>query len=109
MKIDDKIISYEISKYLPKSTPNETNKIEEKQLPGEQKAERKDQPEQDAIVNLSQASKEAQKIREIISSQPDVRENKVSALKERIESGRYKIDHEGVADKLVDAFIDELF
>ena len=109
MEIDDKIISYEISKHLPGSTPNETKKIQEKQVSDEQKIERTDQPEQDAIVNLSQASKEAQQIDEIISSQPDVREDKVSVLKERIDSGTYKVDHEGVADKLVDAFIDELF
>lgn len=109
MKIDDRIINYEISKHLPKSTPNETKKIEEKRLSGEQKVETKDQSEQDIIVNLSQASKEAQKIKETILSEPDVREDKVSALKEEIESGRYKIDHKRVADKLVDAFLDEVF
>ena len=109
MKIDDKIINYEISKYLSKSTPNATEKIAEKQLSDEQKVERKDRSEQDTVVNLSQASKEAQKIKEIILSEPDVREDKVSALKESIESGRYRIDHNGVADKLVDAFLDEIF
>jgi len=109
MKIDDRIINYEISKNLPKSTPNETKKIEEKRLSDEQKVETKDQSEEDTIVNLSQASKEAQKIKEAILSEPDVREDKVSALKEEIESGRYKIDHKRVADKLVDAFLDEVF
>jgi len=59
-------------------------------------------------VNLSQASKEAQKIKEIIASEPDVREDKVADLKERIESGRYTIDHAKVADKLVNELIDEL-
>ena len=109
MEIDDKIISYEISKYLPKSPPNTSEKIAEKQLSEERKVEEKDRSGQDTIVNLSQASKETQKIKEIISSEPDVREDKVSALKEEIESGRYKIDHKGVADKLVDDFMDELF
>ena len=111
MKIDDKIISYEISRYIPESTPNANEKIEEKQLSDKQKVEGKNgsgQDTQDTIVNLSQASKEAQKIKEIISSEPDVREDKVSALKEKIESGRYRIDHKRVADKLVDAFIDEI-
>jgi len=109
MEVDDKIISYEINKYLPKSTPKETEKADEKQLPDQQKAEREDRPGQDTVVNISQASKEAQRINEIISSEPDVREDKVSALKDKIESGRYEIDHEGVAEKLVDAFIDEVF
>ena len=108
MKIDDKTITYEISKYLSKPTPNETEKIEEKQLSDKQKVDANDRSGQDTIVNLSQASKEAQQIKEIISSEPDIREYKVAALKEKIESGRYKVDHNRVADKLVDAFLDEL-
>ena len=106
MKIDDKIINYEISKYLPNSRPNATEKIDEKGISNEQKVE--GSADQDAIVNLSQASKEAQKIEEIIASEPDVREDKVADLKERIESGRYTIDHAKVADKLVNELIDEL-
>jgi negative regulator of flagellin synthesis FlgM len=109
MKIDDKILNYEISKYLPKSTQNATEKIGEKPLSEEQKVEGSERPDQDTIVNLSQASREVQKIREIILSEPDVREDKVSDLKERIESGRYTIDHKAVADKLVNELIDDLF
>jgi negative regulator of flagellin synthesis FlgM len=105
MKIDDKI-SYEINKYLPNSPPNATEKIDEKGVSNEQKVE--GSADQDAIVNLSQASKEAQKIKEILASEPDVREDKVADLKERIESGRYTIDHAKVADKLVNELIDEL-
>ena len=108
MKIDDRILNYEISKYLPKSSPNTTEKIEEKQLSDKQKVEGNDRSEQDTIVNLSRAAKEAQQIKEIISSEPDIREDKVSVLKDKIESGRYGIDHKGVADKLVDTFIDEI-
>ena len=108
MKIDDRIINYEISKQLPKPIPNATEKIEEKQHSNGQKVEGKSQLEQDTIVNLSLASKEAQLINEIISSESDLREDKVSALKEKIESKRYGIDYEGVADKLVDAFIEEI-
>jgi len=106
MKIDDKIINYEINKYLPKSPPNAAEKVDEKGISDEQRVE--GSADQDAIVNLSQASKEAQKIREIIASEPDVREDKVADLRERIESGKYTIDHAKVADKLVDELIDEL-
>jgi len=109
MKIDDNILNYEISKYLPKSTPNAMEKIGEKPLSEEQKVEGGERSDQDTIVNLSEASKEVQKIREIILSEPDVREDKVADLKERIESGKYSIDHKAVADKLVNELIDELF
>ena len=106
MKIDDKIINYEINKYLPKPPPNAAEKVDDKGVSDEQKVE--GSGDQDAIVNLSQASKEAQKIREIIASEPDIREDKVAHLKERIESGKYTIDHAQVADKLVNELLDEL-
>jgi len=108
VKIDDKTITYEISKYLSKSTPNKTEKIEGKQLSDKQKVDTKDTSGEDTIVNLSQASKEAQQIKEIIAAEPDIREDKVADLKEKIESGRYKVDHNRVAEKLVDTFLDEL-
>ena len=108
MKVDEKTITYEISKHLSQSTPNETEKIEEKQLSDKQKVDANDRSGQDTIVNLSQASREAQQIKKIISSEPDIREDKVAALKEKIESGQYKVDHNRVADKLVDAFLEEL-
>ncbi len=109
MNINDKIISYDISKHLPPSTQKATEQIEAKQPADSKKVEGAEQVAQDAIVNLSPALKEAQAIKEIIASEPDVREDKVAELKERIESGKYEIDHQAVADKMVDSFIDEIF
>ena len=109
MKIDDRILNYEISKHLPKSTLSGTEGVESKQIYEKKKIEEQEGKEQDIIVNLSPASKEAQMIKEIISSEPDIREEKVSALKEKIASGNYKVDHEAVGDKIVDAFMDEIF
>ena len=109
MKIDDRIITYEISKQLPKSTQNATGVNKEKQLSDEQKVEEKAESGQDTIVNLSTALKETQLAKEIISSEPDIRENKVSELKQKIESEKYTIDNNAVADKLVDSFIEEIF
>jgi negative regulator of flagellin synthesis FlgM len=109
MKIDDKMLNHEIGKHLPKSTPNATEKVGEKQVTDEQKTDRSDRSAQDTVVNLSQASKEAQHIEEIVASEPDVREDKVAELKEKIETGKYEMDNEAVADKLVDAFVDEAF
>jgi negative regulator of flagellin synthesis FlgM len=109
MKIDDKIIPYEINKQLPQASPNGTEKPNEKNVSEEKKAEGTQGAEQDSVVNISEASQKAQSIKEIIASEPDIREDKVSALKEKIESGNYTIDYDRVADKLVDAFLDELF
>ena len=46
----------------------------------EQKVEEKDRSGQDTIVNLSTTSKEFQTVREIITSEPDIREDKVQYL-----------------------------
>jgi negative regulator of flagellin synthesis FlgM len=108
MKIDNRIIHYEINKQLPKPTENEVDGIGGKQTSGEQKVEEKNPSGQDTIVNLSTASKEAQTAREIIASEPDVREDKVAELRKRIESDNYTIDNKAVADKIVDAFMDEI-
>ena len=108
MKIDNRIIQYEISKQLPKKTENEIEGMGRKQTSNEPKVEEKNQSGQDTIVNLSTASKEAQTAREVIASEPDVREDKVAELRERIESGNYTVDNKAVADKIVDSFIDEI-
>ena len=108
MKIDNRIIHYEISKQLPKRPENEIEGMGEQQTSNEPKIEEKNQSGQDTIVNLSTASKEVITAREIIASEPDVREDKVSELRKRIESGNYTVDNKAVADKIVDSFIDEI-
>jgi negative regulator of flagellin synthesis FlgM len=108
MKIDNRIIHYEINKQLPKPTQNEMEGMKGAQNQDGQKVQEKDQVRQDTIVNLSTASKEAQIAKKIVASEPDVREDKVSELKKRIESGNYTVDHKAVADKIVNSFIDEI-
>jgi len=108
MKINDKIISHEISKYLPKSSQSTTEQVDTKQQVDVKKGEKAHQSDQAAIVNFSPAMQEAQKIKEVIAAEPDVREGKVAEIKARIESGKYEIDHEAVAGKMVDSFLDEL-
>ena len=108
MKIDNRIINYEINKQLPKRPENEIEGMGEQKTSNEPKIEEKKQSQQDTIVNISTASKETQTAREIIASEPDVREDKVAELRKRIESGNYTIDNKAVADKIVDSFIDEI-
>ena len=108
MKIDNRIINYEINKQLPKRPENEIEGMGEQKTSNEPKVEEKNLSGQDTIVNLSTASKETQTAREIIASEPDVREDKIAELRKRIESGNYTIDNKAVADKIVDSFIDEI-
>ena len=108
MKIDNRIINYEIAKQLPKKTENDIEGLGEQKASNEARIEEKSQSQQDTIVNLSTASKEVQTAKEVIASEPDVREDKVAELKAKIEAGNYTIDNQAVADKMVDSFIDEI-
>ena len=62
---------------------------------------------EDAIVNLSEASKEVQRAREVIESQPDVRLDKINAIQEEIEKGAYEVDVQKTAEKILGYYIDE--
>lgn len=61
-----------------------------------------------ARVNLSEESKVAQKAAETIRNTPDVRQEKIQALKEKIEAGQYQVDSDKVADKLLRNLLSEL-
>jgi negative regulator of flagellin synthesis FlgM len=52
-------------------------------------------------VELSVESKEMQKVYDVLQMTPDVRDEKVSALKESIQQGQYQIDSEALADKMI--------
>jgi negative regulator of flagellin synthesis FlgM len=107
MKIDDKVLSYEIGKQVPTSVSDSKEKVEKEKLPEDQNTVGNSQSEQDTIVELSPSLKEAQLINEVSAAEPDIREEKVAALKKQVDSGTYRVDSKAVADKLVDAFIDE--
>jgi len=107
MEINDKIINYEIQKQLSNSASDLSGMANEKQPVDRQKADENTSARQDTVVNLSSASKEAQRIKETIASETEVREDKVAAIKEKLESGRYQIGHKAVAGKLMDAFMGE--
>ena len=52
-------------------------------------------------VNLSTTAKDVQALSKAISELPDVREDKVQELKDRIGKGAYKVDAEKIAEKMV--------
>ena len=106
MTVNDKIANYEISKHVTKPA---TNINEGQQVLNGQKTQEVKPEIRDTIVNLSQASKELRLANETIASAPDVREDKIAEIRDKIESGTYRIDNQAVADKMVGSFVDELF
>ncbi|MDP2799288.1 MAG: flagellar biosynthesis anti-sigma factor FlgM [Deltaproteobacteria bacterium] len=59
-------------------------------------------------VELSAASRDIQKIQEVLKNTPDVRAEKVQELKSKIESGQYRVDAREIANKMVSNLIQDL-
>ena len=58
-------------------------------------------------VSLASAAKEVQQIKSAIEALPDVREEKVTQLKDRIEEGTYNVSGEKIAEKMIgDSLLD---
>ena len=51
-------------------------------------------------VDLSTKAKDIQQIKKIIDAIPDIREDKVQELKRQIESGKYTVDADQLAEKM---------
>lgn len=60
-------------------------------------------------VDISSASQDFVQIKSAIAQLPEVREEKVTALKEQIQAGTYKIDSAGVAGKMVKELLLDIF
>ena len=54
-----------------------------------------------STVELSSMAQDIQRVKRILDETPDVREEQVQALKERIESGNYKVSGAEIADLIV--------
>ncbi len=59
-------------------------------------------------VELSAASRDIQKIQEVLKNTPDIRAEKVQELKSKIESGQYRVDAREIANKMISSLIQDL-
>ncbi len=60
-------------------------------------------PEKDEAV-ISQAARRLQEAQDAVRNAPDVRDDKVAAIKKQIEDGSYRVDTEALVDKLLSVF-----
>lgn len=56
---------------------------------------------QAAQVEISNRAQEVQRITQLIKDLPDVREDRVQALKAQVESGTYNVSSEDIADLII--------
>jgi len=96
---------HEIAKYMNEAAVKQTREATEKTpAPKDVPAE----SQQDTVVNLSERSRGVRRAEEVIRSEPDVRSEKVQAIKDKIEKGTYEIDFDKTAEQMVKAFFDKL-
>ena len=55
-------------------------------------------------LEISQMGKDYQVAKQIVAQTPDIREDKVKEIKQRIEAGTYEVSDEDLAQKLVEAY-----
>jgi negative regulator of flagellin synthesis FlgM len=60
-------------------------------------------------VELSSRGKDIGQIRAVLTNTPDIREDKVMALKRDVENGKYRIQPEVVAKKMIDESLIDIF
>lgn len=58
-------------------------------------------------LEISQLGKDYHVAKQIVAQTPDVREDKINEIKQRMEAGNYQVSMQEVADKLVDRYFDE--
>ena len=94
MKISDDKSAQDLSNYIRKTLDQrkvihlEASNFKNKSIPEER-------------VELSRKSIDINRIREIVQKNPDIREEKVALLKEKITSGTYRVGSEEIADKMI--------
>ena len=59
-------------------------------------------------LEISQTAKDYQVAKQAVAHTPDIREDKVNEIKQRMASGTYDVSVEEIADKLVNKYFDEL-
>ena len=59
-------------------------------------------------VELSGRSREMARAHETLAATPPVRQEKIDAIKERIQNHEYEVDAEKVAHKMITDFLDEI-
>ena len=96
----------EIARYLQQTSEHKTKAVEAKATTDTGAVASGGQ--NDAVVQLSQASREIQAAQEAIAALPPERAEKVEFLKQKVESGNYEPNPQKTADAMVKAFFDEI-
>lgn len=102
MKISDAHGSYLHQTYVNETSRSRPSDVTE----GRSTGQGNDISRSDTIVSLSNSSRELRIAENAVESAPDTRGQKVQQLKQAIQEGRYAVDAEGTAEKLIGSIVD---
>jgi len=97
MKIDNLIQSPQAGT-RPVKDAGQAEQVAQQQV--RRKEQQQEAPPEDK-VELSSRAKDLQRAVEIVRATPEVRADKVAALKEKVDSGTYEVDSKQVASKMI--------
>lgn len=98
MKISNTTTNYINQAYKNQNSPKP---------PGQKPAPPADEPQTDNI-NLSSRTREMQKINRALENEPADRKQYVAEIKARVESNRYDINAENIAERMIRGRIDKI-
>ena len=98
-------VGYRMTKYVDKRDLGPWNKLNQKAF---MQSNMPTEATGNIAVNLSEPSKQVQRAKRAIDSEPDIRLEKVRAIREEIQKGDYKIDYDGIAENMLGFFMDEM-
>ena len=87
--------------------PIKTEKVQVKKSEGSVAARVESAAQPTDRVVLSAGSLDVQKVRDILEQTPEVRADRVQALKEEIARGEYQVDPHRLADKMMGSLLSE--
>lgn len=79
--------------------------VQEPQTVGLEKDPASTQPPVGDKVSIST---DVQKVQEVLKTTPDVRAEKVEELKQKVNSGQYRVDSREIANKMISSLMSEL-
>ena len=95
--------NYQQSTYIKESSENSRiDTIEQKSA-----EQASSLSQNDIIVTLSDTCKEMQIAKEAVASNPEIRSEKVEKIKQSIIEGKYEINAEQIAEKIVDFILSQ--
>lgn len=88
---------------------NQVSQLYQSSKPRTMKAEKEESKRRSDAIEISRTGQDIQTAKQAVKDAPDIREDKVNDIKERLVSGAYDVTGADLAEKLVSSHFNSLF